>query len=196
MARSLTSPLFSDEDFDQIEQEVREAKALKARNTSVTLNTALPVTELKVEKTVTPSSKVDLNSVSIGDTMIEVEGMITKLLNEEGKLEEIPNHPAVKDEIVEVVAPKSQNFTEAPIAMIPEFLKRDRNAISDEGRAQLMDHIARQPRFETPSWKLPYAIIGAAATSFSIYKGTDYSAIIAVLTMLPLIDKNFYKRSR
>lgn len=180
MARSLTSPLFSDEDFDKVEQSIREERALKARHTAVNIPPPNPAAELRSD----PSSVSDDSRapapLTTDEPLLGVHEMLSKILNEENA----HNKPT---EITDV-------GTSEPIAThIPEFLKRDFQQLADI-EIEKADVKSTERGTNTISWKLPYAILGTTITSVSIYLSAGYSTLLAIVTLIPLVDPKFYRK--
>jgi len=191
MTRSLNSPLFSEEDFAMAEQDVREAMAMKARNTSVTIPVAKPAAtaELKTANAIVPLPPHETKSASPVDDMMDMKGILTKLLNEEtldvknaaeGATSALPSKPTLEPSAVH---------------KIPEFLKREKA----EDHLDMNEGFRIVQRSQTEksgiSWKLPYAVIGSIITAASMISGIGFPTLFAVITMAPLIDAEFYKRS-
>lgn len=186
MTRSLNSPLFSEEDFAMVEQDVREAMAMKARNTSVTIPVASPAAE---PKAIVPLPAHETKTASYVDNMMDMKGILTKLLNEETL--DVKN----EDEVAPLVLPTKATSEPAAVHKIPEFLKREK---AEEGLEMSEDFlIAQRSRKQGSgiSWKLPYAIIGSIITASSMISGIGYPTLLAVITMAPLIDPKFYQRT-
>lgn len=179
MSRSLNSPLFDDADFENAEQGVREALAMKARTSSVDMqsqrykhiNENLPDVDLE--------SKVML----VDDNIMDVKGIIGQLLNDSSQKVEPVRIPSEVN--------SSKTFTSDAFPEIPEFLKRDtthKSTVSDTNHAYIS-------RYKI-SWKVPYVFAGVILTLYSQVTGMGYSTLFTFITMLPLVDIQFYKSMR
>jgi hypothetical protein len=179
MSRSLNSPLFDDEDFEIAEQGVREALEMKAQSTSID-SLSLPTRTINQKpNTIHRESETSL----VDENMMDVKGLLDQLLNDTAI-----NSKAAINTPIEVTHSVAQNEV---VQEIPEFLKRDYTSTSDLNET---DH-SNNPKFNI-SWKFPYVIIGGIITIWTSITGIGYSALFTFLTMLPMMDIEFYKRRR
>lgn len=189
-ARRLNKPLFSDDDFSKVEQDVREAMALTARDNSVSISSVVPRsgqnTSEKVSKT--PSSVLNRQPSIRNEAMIDVEKILKNILDKKKEnIEDVDQSIEPQKDIVQV---ERENTV---VENVPDFLIREKDDLftNDTNVARQISNANKTGL----SWKAPYALVGACLTILSVLYGTGYSTLIAIITMAPLVNRKFYKKS-
>jgi len=196
--RSLNVPLFSDEDFSKVEQDVREAMALKARDTSLAITSTAPakptIAKSATAEVKTPAARYEMTSPISDEPAIDVEGILKKLLDEKSGPKKTITISEPDEPAIEIPAPTLEPVaaSSATLDAIPDLLRRSHAApVLEPTRSE--ERVLERRRAGI-SWRLSYAIVGGLLTVASIVSGIGYTALLVAVTMAPLIDPTFYKR--